>query len=388
MNLHVKVAIIIAIYLCGVFCHREIDEFRLNMLIFHFGKWGDDFRYWCHFVKFTPEITYTVISDATSFEPYENHVPSNVRLLTTSLDNIKDAAIKILDIKNETKPLLNSPYKVCDYRPLFGKIFKNALEIDTGRAMGNNRQTYSHFGWMDFDLILGNILDESFFPGGYNLYMRGQYDVIQTSLFVPTNGPYTIMAYNDRTVNLYKYISFAGMKNKKGMHSYVDTLYNWRTMAVDERPFGLAIQNRTKEEELSVYSPAHILDCNENESFFWYNGKVFNIYRDFRMQQCVYFHFGGGFRGRPNPRKVFMHAALEEFFSLGYHKRHTVGVYIYRLGGDDRALYFFEYLPLETTGRLMRGGAIPFSTADMDIAATYEKMLLPFVATFKEFGIV
>ena len=109
MNLHVKVAIIIAIYLCGVFCHREIDEFRLNMLIFHFGKWGDDFRYWCHFVKFTPEITYTVISDATSFEPYENHVPSNVRLLTTSLDNIKDAAIKILDIKNETKPLLNSP---------------------------------------------------------------------------------------------------------------------------------------------------------------------------------------------------------------------------------------------------------------------------------------
>lgn len=407
------------------------DEFRFNMLLFHFGNWTDDFRYWCFFVSFAPQITYTVLTDQVKFTPYEEYVPTNVHIVTTSLDIINDAAIDILGIRttdistdeahpsNFTSvsrgiPKLTIHYKLCDYRPLFGKIFRSVLDSDIARMMGNKRKAhFTHWGWGDFDLILGNLMNETFFPEGEENVLRGQYDVIQTSPWVPANGPYALMAYNERTVNLYKYITFAGLKNKHYLHNYADTLYYQHTIAVDENPFALAIYNRSKAEELKFYKPAHTLECNENENFFWYNGRVFNVYPDNSMQECVYFHFGGGGQ-RGYVRKAFMHKLLADFFALNYHKRRTNGFYFFHKASKElraelgmgteyfRSVYYFEYLPAERTGRLLPGGSAPAvgssvrssvgsveieTETETDLVSLYNKVLLPFVSKLAAIGI-
>jgi uncharacterized protein (DUF779 family) len=385
------IAIVLACLVClGTAATTSLNaEFRFNMIFFHFGKWGDDFRIWCHFVSFHPHITHTVVSDMTNFGDLEQEIPPNVRLVTMTLDQINDAAIQILDVQNATKPRLTLHYKVCDYRPLFGKIFKKVLDLDTDRSRGNSQRAYTHWGWGDFDVLLGTLEAEQFFPGGSSQYLLGQYDVIRTSVVVATNGPYSIMAYNERTVNLYKYISFAGLKNKKGMNSYLDTLYNWRTMADDERPFGLAIQNRSQEGALTVYNPATPLECNEMEALLWIGGRTFTVFKDFRMQECVYFHYGGGFSrsNKPSERKLFVRSRLEEFFKLGYNKRRTVGLYFLQPHADDREMYFIDYRAAEASGRLLRGGSVPAAATDFEVDALYEKLIAPFVASLGKWNV-
>jgi hypothetical protein len=122
----------------------HVSGIRFHMLLFRFGKWDHEVRYWLHFVKFHPEVIYTVLSDIPDFGPFAALVPKNVRLFTISLSEISKRANRIVGIPGDApaslQPQILNYYKLCDYRPLFGLIFDDIL---TSGAVGG----CTHWGW-------------------------------------------------------------------------------------------------------------------------------------------------------------------------------------------------------------------------------------------------
>ena len=74
--------------------------------------------------------------DVSSFD-----IPSNVRIYKTTFADVKERIQRIFDFEI----CLNTPYKLCDYKPTYGEAFAEEL------------RDYDFWGFCDIDLIWGNI---------------------------------------------------------------------------------------------------------------------------------------------------------------------------------------------------------------------------------------
>ena len=96
----------------------------------------------------------TLLVSDCNFERLE--LPSNVRLVQMSMDEFRELASSKLGV--EVK--IDKPYKMCDFRPMFGLIFEDYLD------------GYRYWGYGDADLIYGAKLDEY-----VSMIVLGDYDV-------------------------------------------------------------------------------------------------------------------------------------------------------------------------------------------------------------------
>jgi hypothetical protein len=87
-------------------------------------------------------------------------VPSNVKIINLSFDNLKTNIQKCFDFGI----CLEKPYKICDYRPAFGYIFSDYLK------------GYDFWGYCDFDMIFGDIrkfVNDDILENYEKIYTRG-----------------------------------------------------------------------------------------------------------------------------------------------------------------------------------------------------------------------
>ncbi len=87
-------------------------------------------------------------------------LPGNVKIVSMSFGKFNDLVVGELGAEYS----ISSPYKICDYRPAFGRILKRYI------------QGYDFWGHVDTDLLLGklsNFLPESVFHSSDRLLERG-----------------------------------------------------------------------------------------------------------------------------------------------------------------------------------------------------------------------
>ena len=276
----IKLIVFLLVLLNEVNCNSNIVI--ANVFLFHFGmelsEWVD---IWLYFVKYQHYIKYTIITDKLESDFKHESLPNNVKVLTTSLLNISEKARLIL---NMNEPLtISQPYKLCDYRILFGILFKNELDF------GCNDNKCQYWGWSDFDSIVGNIFDTSFFPlltsNTNNMlaeYLQhyNKYDIIATNNIIPTNGPFALLKYNNMTIHLYKLVA-----------SYSSSLTIQKPALIDEIGMKHAIAFQEKIQRLKMYTPPQDMTCKNQ--WLWYNGTLYDLKRVTRPR-CAYFHYGGG----------------------------------------------------------------------------------------------
>lgn len=104
----------------------------------YFGKYPWYFSYFLHSCKFNRDIDFILLTDCK-----ENiiEVPSHIHLMLYSIDDFRrDASIALgFDIA------IDNGYKLCDFKPAFGCIFREYTE------------KFDYWGYCDIDLIFGNI---------------------------------------------------------------------------------------------------------------------------------------------------------------------------------------------------------------------------------------
>lgn len=115
----------------------------LCVVIPYFGKFPNYFPIWLESCASNPKVNWLLFTDVETFYDY----PSNVKVVPFTLEKVRQMAIEVLqrDFEISGDIHLAKPHKLCDYRPIYGKIFGEWL------------QEYAFWGYGDIDLVYGDI---------------------------------------------------------------------------------------------------------------------------------------------------------------------------------------------------------------------------------------
>lgn len=111
---------------------------KVTLIIPYYGRFPSIFDLWLKSCANNPEINWLLVTDIDTPD-----LPSNVTKLHISFYELKSSFANKLQMGIS----LESPYKLCDYRPLYGFLFSEYLE------------DADFWGYCDMDVIFGKILD-------------------------------------------------------------------------------------------------------------------------------------------------------------------------------------------------------------------------------------
>ncbi len=124
-------------------------ELSICIMSVYFGKLPEYFPIWLESCKKNPTIDFIVVTDQGV-----NWCIPNVKFVRSSLEKVKKQVSSAMGFE----VTLDTPFKLCDYKPAYGVIFQDLLK------------RYDYWGHCDIDLIWGDL--RSFF----NQYHLEEYD--------------------------------------------------------------------------------------------------------------------------------------------------------------------------------------------------------------------
>ena len=246
--------------------------YKLVTISCYFGKWPEHFPEFLQSVALNPTIDFIFVTDCDI-----DNLPSNAKSHKCSFDELRSRFQKMFDFPI----VLDRPYKLCDYKPIWGLAFPEYI------------QDYDFWGYCDIDLFFGDIrkflTDE----------ILGQYDKIYKlgHLTYYRNTPENNLRYKLNGGVLYRdafttkeicaFDEIAGMQNIFDKHGF--STYKSRDYA--------DITSMKVRFTLSYFQiPEEIKEINnyDKQVFYWENGRV---YRSFLkndhidVQEFIYIHF-------------------------------------------------------------------------------------------------
>lgn len=123
--------------LFGVGCGDKM--YRIALVVPYYGKLPSFFRAWAYTAGFLEQqmIDFILLTDLEiGFE-----LPNNIKVFKMSFDELK----RRVQSKFDFKISLDTPYKLCDYKPAYGFIFSDMLK------------KYSFWGHCDVDVLWGDV---------------------------------------------------------------------------------------------------------------------------------------------------------------------------------------------------------------------------------------
>lgn len=111
-------------------------DFKIIVIGCYFGELRSDYKLFVRSIENNPSIDFLIFSNCKWGE-----LPQNLKIVSTSFEDIRVNIESNFDF-----PIcLDKPYKLCDYKPAFGEIFKSYIE------------GYDFWGHCDFDMIFGDL---------------------------------------------------------------------------------------------------------------------------------------------------------------------------------------------------------------------------------------
>ncbi len=110
----------------------------LALITCYIGKLPWYFDYFVHSCAYNPSITFLIITDD---QDYKKPIPPNIKMIFRSLGQISMLASEKLGFDVN----IEYGYKLCDFKPAYGLIFKELL------------QGFDFWGHCDIDIIFGDI---------------------------------------------------------------------------------------------------------------------------------------------------------------------------------------------------------------------------------------
>ena len=112
---------------------------KFKLIIPYYGKFPSIFDLWLKSCKNNPEIEWLLVTDIDCSEV----LPLNVKRLNLTFKELKNKFEQKLGMSIS----LESPYKLCDYKPLYGYLFEEYLK------------DFDFWGYCDMDVVWGKIFD-------------------------------------------------------------------------------------------------------------------------------------------------------------------------------------------------------------------------------------
>ena len=218
---------------------------KIVLIIPYFGKLPNYFELFLYSFSKNDKVDFIIFSDQKINSNYKN-----VKINYMSFDELNKIS------KNKLNEIIYSPYKLCDFKPTYGKLFEDYIK------------QYEFWGYCDCDMIFGNLdlLLNKTISKGYQKIL--------------TDGHLTIFK-NDKTINnLYK-------SNCKGIINFNEVVKIKEPCFFDEIMFPIICENNNIKTYINkeIYAdilPQHFQFCMpqdniENQKFKYEDGKVIRI---------------------------------------------------------------------------------------------------------------
>ena len=239
---------------------------KIAIIVVYYGEFPPYFDLWLKSCEYNPTIDFFVVTDNKS-----DIFPENVHKIGLSFDEFRTLTEKKLCM-----PIaLERPYKICDFRPMYGLIFEEYVK------------NYDYWGHCDVDLVFGDI--------------RKYLDKYNINDFVRFGYLGHLSLYrNDETGNnLFK---FSGSK----CGSWQEVVSNERNFLFDEWNgiYSICIQNNIPTFDQRIFADISVIykrfrlaleDINfDQQVFYWENGHVYRTYWEEDIEnkdEFIYIHF-------------------------------------------------------------------------------------------------
>ena len=110
--------------------------YKIAIIVPYFGDLPDCFSCWWNSALYNEKIEFWMFTDNDSLKS-----EGNIKVEHISFDNFRRYIQSIFDFDIN----LDKPYKLCDYKPVYGEVFKERLK------------NYDFWGYCDVDLVFGDI---------------------------------------------------------------------------------------------------------------------------------------------------------------------------------------------------------------------------------------
>lgn len=208
------------------------DHKKICIIIPYFGPWPRWFDFFLKSCKYNPSFTWLILN-ANYIPPL---IPENVHFKNISLYELSSLIKKELGII----PQINHPYKLVDFKPAYGLIFRQELV------------NYDFWGYSDIDLVYGNIAHFITYD------ITENYDIISPSKdFIPGH--------------------FALYRNVNKINSLFKNCLNWRSVLADSKCYcfdekyikgGFEINDSSIKDFISKKVTEHLIKSKYSESQF------------------------------------------------------------------------------------------------------------------------
>jgi len=249
---------------------------KVCVIVAYFGKFPNYFPLWLKSCEANPKVDFLLITDAEV-----GMHPDNVRIYKTDLLSVKERATKVLGFE----ATLDRPYKLCDYRPVYGLMFSDLL-------IG-----YDYWGHCDVDMIFGDL--QTFFE----YYKLSSYE-----RFLPL-GHLSLYRNNDETNNRFRSKTLSPYYKEVFSHdrNFVFDEFGGMTTFYHNSSYPF-FEKRVFADITSIYHRFRLIeeyrydDKPKNypfQIFFWENGKCYHAWMNNRTlyrEEYIYIHF----KKRPN----------------------------------------------------------------------------------------
>lgn len=222
----------------------------------YFGAFPNYFNLTLKSIEYNKSIDWLIITDIKK----EYNYPDNVKVINMTFTELRQKVQSCFDFDI----CLNKPFKMCDFRPAYGLIFKDYLD------------NYDFWGHCDFDCIYGDL--RKFLPE----------DILEKNERIYCLGHLSLYKNNDKINNIFK--------NK------LDEETNYKNIFTKERPFSfdeMGIIRIMDKEKVNIYNKFVFADIYPwekplrcVESFVNVKEKTHNSYIDRNKRQIFEFDNG------------------------------------------------------------------------------------------------
>ena len=162
-----------------------VKKHSVALIMPYYGKFPNYFPLWLKTAGCNKKFDFFVFTDIDC-SCYE--IPENIHVVSMTFEEIRLRANKHLDFEC----VLDIPYKLCDYKPLYGLIFQDYL------------QDYEFWGHVDPDVIWGDMskfITPEILDKYDKIYKHGHLTIYRNTdkarTFALNKLPCTIVSYRD-----------------------------------------------------------------------------------------------------------------------------------------------------------------------------------------------
>jgi hypothetical protein len=238
----------------------------------YFGKLPEHFPMFLKSVEMNPTVDFLLITDCKV-----DDMPSNFRVYNCSFEEMRERIQALFDFSI----VLDRPYKLCDYKPVWGLAFSEYLE------------EYDFWGYCDLDMIFGDIrafLPDSVLDNHDKIYKLGHLTYYRNN--DENNARYRIdnwLTYKEAftTSEIVAFDEIAGMQNIFDQHGFSTYI---------SRDYADITYGKVRFTLSYFQIPEELVPTNnyDKQVFYWENGKVFRAYLkdgEILREEFIYIHF-------------------------------------------------------------------------------------------------